>query len=103
VTIDDAAVAAYAEHIASLPRASLVKPLALPLRFSSPRAEVNTWVLLQMLNFASGYRHELHAATGCGAWETMLRGVVAMHIMGREVTADALIAFGPDAIADLFG
>jgi hypothetical protein len=35
-----------------------------PLNFESMDDEINFWALAHLLNFGSGYRHELHDAGG---------------------------------------
>lgn len=39
---------------------------------------VNLRVLVHLLNFGHGYRHELHRHHGIGAWETMKRGALRL-------------------------
>lgn len=76
----------------------------LPLRFESPGQEVNALLLLQLLNCGSGFRAELHAApAGCGAWETVLRGLLTLHLTGKPLTADAMCAFSARDVPEVFG
>eukprot|EP01135_Chromosphaera_perkinsii_P004698 Nk52_evm9s294 gene=Nk52_evmTU9s294 len=58
---------------------------SLPLRFETFDAECNFICVQSLLEFGSGFRHELHAATGRGAHETMLYGVIAMHLSGSKL------------------
>lgn len=43
-----------------------------------PGDGVHFRVLVHLLNFGHGYRHELHRHHGIGAWETMKRGAVRL-------------------------
>lgn len=85
------------------PTAAQSSQWRLPLRFDSVGDEVNILVLLQLLNVGSGFRVELHAATGSGAWETMLRGMLSLHLMGKKPSASFLAAFELSEISDTFG
>jgi hypothetical protein len=79
------------------------EPFPLPLRFSSVDEEINARTLLQALNFGSGYRLALHKATGNGAWDTMVRGLMSMHITGKRFNAAFLSRVDVAVIADMFG
>jgi hypothetical protein len=108
VTVDDAALRALSSAlVASPPRALLEQPQpqALPLAWASEAEEVGTVLLLQLLNFGSGWREALHArgAGAGGAWETMLRGVVASHIGGARLwTAGGLCGASAASVAAAF-
>lgn len=52
------------------------------------RAQVNYWAVLNLLNFGSGYRHELHALTDRGAYETMMFGVLGLFLGGCAFDAN---------------
>jgi hypothetical protein len=75
--------------------------VVLPLSFATVAEEVNTLILLQLLNFGSGFRHELHASSGSGAWESILRFVLSHHILGKKVDAAHLQAIDVEAVAQL--
>jgi hypothetical protein len=86
------------------PPAAVRSQWQLPLRFESPGQEVNALLLLQLLNCGSGFRADLHAAPGgCGAWETVLRGLLTLHLTGKPLTADALCAFTARDVPEVFG
>ena len=40
------------------------KPFVVPLKFGNVDEELNFWCIVQLLNFGSGWRHELHASSG---------------------------------------
>ena len=42
-----------------------------PLQFPDPTAEVSLLALLGLMNFGSGWRAELHRASGAGAYQTV--------------------------------
>ncbi|KAL1682673.1 hypothetical protein EV122DRAFT_259053 [Schizophyllum commune] len=80
--------------------------LALPLRFSSPLAELNFLSVLALLNFASGYRTPLHAETGRGAWDNIRALAFALHIesagdAGELLSAEGMRAIGDGKVAEL--
>ncbi|KIM91974.1 hypothetical protein PILCRDRAFT_809971 [Piloderma croceum F 1598] len=55
----------------SFKRVSAFHGLAFPLKFASTLAELNLLSVLSLLNFASGYRIQLHTETGRGAWDNI--------------------------------
>ncbi|EKM54088.1 uncharacterized protein PHACADRAFT_122814 [Phanerochaete carnosa HHB-10118-sp] len=74
--------------------------MALPLVFPSVLAELNLLALLSLLNFASGYRVPLHAATGRGAFDSIRAFVFSLYIsssVGGE--GDLLSARGMQSVA----
>lgn len=104
VSIDDAAVDSFAAQIVQeVDGEHIVPPLNLPLRFRSVDEELNSWFLLQLMNIGSGFRDPLKAATGCGAWDTMLRGLLGMHISGVRINADLLNRADVSSIEMWFG
>ncbi|GAA6016279.1 hypothetical protein JCM11491_006801 [Sporobolomyces phaffii] len=52
----------------------------LPLKFDSPRQELNLLVTIGLLNFLSGYRTALHRLTGRGAYSTVLSLVLSAYL-----------------------
>ena len=75
--------------------------MALPLAFPSVRAELSVLALLSLLNFASGYRAPLHAATGRGAFDNIRAFVFGLYIsssVGAE--GDLLSATGMQGISE---
>jgi hypothetical protein len=67
---------------ASFTRLGTVHGVNFPLAFPSVKAELNFLGTLALLNFASGYRAPLHAATGRGAYDTIRTLVMGMYIDG---------------------
>lgn len=55
----------------SFKRVSAFHGLAFPLKFASTLSELNLLSVLSLLNFASGYRIQLHTETGRGAWDNI--------------------------------
>lgn len=104
VTIDDEAVESFAAQIVrEVDGEAMVPPLNLPLRFRSVDEELNSWFLLQLMNIGSGFRDPLKASTGAGAWDTMLRGLLGMHISGVKINADLLNRVDINSIESWFG
>ncbi|KAG8777394.1 hypothetical protein FRC12_000384 [Ceratobasidium sp. 428] len=64
----------------SFTRLGTVHGVNFPLAFPSVKAELNFLATLALLNFASGYRAPLHAATGRGAYDTIRILVMGMYI-----------------------
>jgi hypothetical protein len=63
-----------------------------PLNFDGLVDEVNFMAVTQLLNIGSGFRQELHAVGGRGAWETILFGVMGLFLSGQALDADRMIA-----------
>jgi len=102
--VNDDAIAAFAEStIREVLPESLVPPFELPLKFKSVDEELNVWFLLQLINIGSGFRDALHAMVDAGAWDTMLRGILGIHITGRRVNADFLSSVDANIIQQCFG
>ncbi|KAI9466528.1 hypothetical protein BX667DRAFT_504387 [Coemansia mojavensis] len=64
----------------------------LPLVFDNMAQELNLIALLDLLQFGSGYRKELHTATGRGASDTIRFGCISMHISQTLIDAKGLQA-----------
>ncbi|EED81344.1 predicted protein [Postia placenta Mad-698-R] len=81
----------------------------LPLVFPSTLAELNLLATLSILNFGSGYRVPLHAATGRGAFDSIRALVFALYISatgageGDYLSAQGMRSVGAHIIADLMG
>lgn len=104
VRIDEVALRAFVSaHVSTATPASLRGAfMSMPLRFGSVEQELDCFFYTLLLNVGSGFRHELHKSTDAGAWDTILRGVVRLHIEGRVVNADFLCGLTPSAVAELF-
>ncbi|PCH43980.1 hypothetical protein WOLCODRAFT_133053 [Wolfiporia cocos MD-104 SS10] len=84
--------------------------MAFPLAFPSVLSEVNLLSILALLNFASGYRTPLHAATGRGAFDNVRALVFALYISsaagtgeGDYLSARGMRAIRAATVADLMG
>ncbi|OCH90257.1 hypothetical protein OBBRIDRAFT_793496 [Obba rivulosa] len=82
--------------------------MIMPLKFDNVLAELNVLTLLALLNFGSGYRVPLHAATGRGAFDNIRALVFGMYISSSAAAGDMLSAQGLRAmeastVADLMG
>ncbi|KAF8629164.1 hypothetical protein AX17_005749 [Amanita inopinata Kibby_2008] len=82
----------------SFQRVSQVHGLGFPLNFTSHLDELNVLSVLSLLNFGSGYRAPLHAATGRGAWDTMKAFVFALYLGSTDGEDDPLSAKGMRSI-----
>ncbi|KYQ89702.1 hypothetical protein DLAC_09670 [Tieghemostelium lacteum] len=51
-----------------------------PLNFSNAQQEANFWFTLDLINFGSGFRKELHELSGRGAYETICYGLFGMFL-----------------------
>ncbi|KIY63346.1 hypothetical protein CYLTODRAFT_493971 [Cylindrobasidium torrendii FP15055 ss-10] len=72
--------------------------LALPLKFSSPLAELNVISILSLLNFGSGWRIPLHKATGRGAWDSIRAFVLGLYLVSTTGEGDLVSARGMQTI-----
>ncbi|KNZ78802.1 hypothetical protein J132_09940 [Termitomyces sp. J132] len=79
-------------------RVSQSHGLALPLNFSSPLDELNLLSILSLLNFASGYRMQLHHEVGRGAWNTIRAFAFSLYLSSSTDGSDLLSAKGIAAI-----
>lgn len=59
--------------------------------------------LIGVLGISSGFRKELHEATGRGAWDTMLFGCMSMFLSGQRLDADYLCNVALTDIESTFG
>jgi hypothetical protein len=69
------------------------------LHFESLEQEENLLGLQQLLNFGSGYRTELKRVTGKGAFDTVKRFILGLHISRSDLSAKAMESWGlPDLV-----
>jgi hypothetical protein len=92
----------------SFKRVSKSHGLALPLNFASHLDELNLLSVLSLLNFASGYRAQLHAELRRGAWDSIRAFVFGLYITSSSGDGDLLCARGLQSIelakvAEIFG
>ncbi|CAO3695739.1 unnamed protein product [Rhizopus stolonifer] len=76
--------------------------IRLPLKFSTDQQEINFVSMIDLLNFGSGYRMELHQAVDRGAFDTIRYGLMAMHIGGVDMDAKTLKEIDVYRVAELF-
>jgi len=88
--------------ITSFRRVSTYHGLAFPLKFPSVLSELNLLSVLSLLNFASGYRVQLHAETGHGAWDNIRLLIFSLFLTSSTGgDGDLLSAQGIKAIEEL--
>eukprot|EP00124_Ichthyophonus_hoferi_P004989 Ihof_evm1s632 gene=Ihof_evmTU1s632 len=75
----------------------------LPLKMENLDQEINIYALMNILNFASGFRQELHAAIGRGAYETITYGIMSLALQGNPLDANALLQLTLHDVATNFG
>jgi len=80
-----------------------LRPLIFPLKFTSLEQEINFIALIDLLNFASGFRKELHDATERGAYDTICYGVMGMHLSRDHLDAEFFSRVMLTDVADFFG
>ncbi|KAN0045002.1 hypothetical protein ACTA71_006529 [Dictyostelium dimigraforme] len=74
-----------------------------PLNYSNSQQEINFWFLLDLINFGSGYRKELHEACNRGAYETICYGLMGMFLsQGGKLTTNFLSNMSMNDVAQLF-
>lgn len=73
------------------------------LKFESDIAEMAFIILLHALDFGSGWRQELHAAFGRGAWLTIKPGIEQLYLhLKSSLESDSLLAVTPSDIDECF-
>lgn len=79
--------------------------MEIPVEFRDVPSEVSFHVTLHLFNFGHGYRHALHQVCGMGAWQTMKRGIEALHQSAEQGTLDAptLLRLSEPIVDELFG
>ncbi|KAJ2709473.1 hypothetical protein H4R19_004231, partial [Coemansia spiralis] len=68
----------------------------LPLAFDNIAQELNLIALVDLLQLGSGFRRELHKATGRGASDTINFGCISLHISQTPLDARGLQALALD-------
>ena len=82
--------------------AKLSRPVSFPLNFTSVVEEVNFIALINILNFGSGFRRDLHKHhESRGAFNTILRGVMTLFLT-RKLNTDFLCQVEIHDIAESF-
>ncbi|KAJ1969668.1 hypothetical protein IWQ62_000476 [Dispira parvispora] len=77
--------------------------ITFPLKFDTVEDEVNLVAILDLLNFGSGYRQELHAACDRGAAQTIIYGCMGLHISQTPVDAQGLQKLTLGDVSGYFG
>jgi hypothetical protein len=89
ITIDEDKLTSFIDQldIQKVKRSShlMDNPNGFPNEFS----EVNFHINLHLFNFGHGFRHPLHNTCGYGAWQTMKKGVFALHNDAKNGYIDA--------------
>ncbi|KAJ9112624.1 hypothetical protein QFC19_000644 [Naganishia cerealis] len=86
---------AIAAHLASLSEETFTRlktshgVSGFPLTFPTVRSEINFLAVLSLLNTLSGYRAPLHAATGQGAYQNVVKLLFGLYISVSGDAADA--------------
>ena len=79
----------------------------LPLKYPSIAAELNVMSILTVLNLGSGYRVQLHRATGRGAYDNIRMLVMALYLTSTAemdyTSARGMVALDHQKVADLMG
>ncbi|GLB37255.1 putative potential Queuosine, Q, salvage protein family protein [Lyophyllum shimeji] len=94
--------------ITSFKRVSTYHGLNLPLNFSSRLDELNLLSILSLLNFASGYRVQLHQEVARGAWDSIRAFVFSLYLSssvdgGNFLSAKGMAAIDATKVAELLG
>lgn len=76
-----------------------------PIEFQDLHAEINFHINLHLFNFGHGFRHPLHSICGQGAWQTMKKGITALHLNTAKgfIDARSLITLSAERVNALFG
>eukprot|EP01132_Coremiostelium_polycephalum_P004070 gene4070-5095_t len=74
-----------------------------PLNFSNHVQEINFWFILDLINFGSGYRKELHKFSNRGAYETICYGLFGMFLsQSGNLSADYLNSLSLNEVSSFF-
>ena len=104
VKIDESRLASFVKELDT----EIVKRsshfMDIPIEFTDLHAEVNFHVNLHLFNFGHGFRHPLHKICGRGAWQTMKRGIISLHLNAEKgfIDAKSLINLSADSVDELF-
>ena len=74
-----------------------------PLVLDSDDEVIDLTIFTALTAFGSGFRAPLHAATGAGASDTMVRGVLRFYLEGKKPTAAVLAHARVADVAETFG
>ncbi len=76
----------------------------IPVEFQNLHAEVNFHINLHLFNFGHGFRHPLHNVCGCGAWQTMKRGIISLHLNCSNgfIDANSLLNLTEESVNEHF-
>lgn len=76
--------------------------MTFPLKFDSEDTKLNFFSLLHLLNFGSGYRVILKAAThGSGAFDNIIKLLIAAHLSGKTLDAAWMRTVTADEVAEM--
>ncbi|GLC36938.1 hypothetical protein PLESTB_000176400 [Pleodorina starrii] len=106
VRIDDAAVSELAAELAAAADdvRCAVRGLPLPIKFSSLEQELTLLALYHLLDFGSGYDKQLRRLPGGrDARETLLYGLIGLHLGGTRLDHHKLKSFSMYDIHQVFG
>jgi hypothetical protein len=78
--------------------------MEIPVEFHDIQSEVCFHITLHLFNFGHGFRHKLHELCGMGAWQTMKRGIEALHLETTKgyIDAHTLIGLSESKVDELF-
>ncbi len=78
--------------------------MAIPFEFNDVQSEVCFLVTLHLFNFGHGFRHPLHEVCDMGAWQTMKRGIEALHATTERgfIDANTLLNLSEGTVDRLF-
>lgn len=101
VTIHDSEIVRFLAEIDDERWAKVADVPDVPLRLEGEQ-RVNFWSLMALIQFGSGFRRELHAASGRGASDTIMYGLFGLQLGMDRITADFLASISLHAVASAF-
>ncbi|EGC29356.1 hypothetical protein DICPUDRAFT_51328 [Dictyostelium purpureum] len=103
VKIDPIAINEFLTNLKKDEYDSKSSTVIFPLNFSTPKHEVNFWFILDLINFGSGFRKELHEASKRGAYETICYGLFGMYLsQSGNLSANFLNKLSLNEISSFF-
>jgi hypothetical protein len=106
VSIDFVAAASFGASLPALiagDTSLATEGIDFPLMLDSADEIVDLTIFAALTAFGSGFRAPLHAATGAGASDTMIRGVLRFYLEGKKPSAAVLAHARVADVAETFG
>lgn len=102
VKINEEAIRTWADALHADQKWELQEPHTLPFRFEDFDRELNFIAVRNLLHFGSGFDPELLQATGKSCGDTILFGIISMHLSGRALDAASFLHLALPDVESIF-